>query len=81
MENRIHQVMELENGKKYVVIKQAIYKGHNYFVAARLTDDEEDVLEEFVMFEEVEQAGESAVLEVKDPNICKMVCKYVGLLD
>ena len=42
MENRIHQVMELENGKKYVVIKQAIYKGHNYFVAARLTDDEEE---------------------------------------
>ena len=33
------------------------------------------------MFEEVEQDGESAVLEVKDPNIYQMVCKYVGLLD
>ena len=81
MENRIHQVMELGNGKKYVVIKQDIYKGNNYFVDARLTDDEEDVLEEFVMFEEVEKDGESAVLEVKDPNIYQMVCKYVGLLD
>ena len=81
MENRINQVMELENGHKYVVIKQAIYKGHNYFVSAKLTDDEEDVLDEYVIFEEVDYNGTKSVLEVKDPDLFKLVAKYVGLLD
>ncbi len=81
MENRINQVMELENGKKYVVIKQAVYKGHNYYVSARLTDDEEDVLDEFIIFEEVEYDGKKSVLEVKDAELYKLIAKYVGLLD
>lgn len=81
MENRINQVMELENGKKYVVIKQAVYKEHNYYVSARLTDDEEDILEEYVIFEEVDYNGKKSVLEVKDANLYKLVAKYVGLLD
>ena len=81
MINRINQVMELENGKKYVVFKQAVYKGHNYYVSARLTDDEEDVLDEYVIFEEVDYNGKKSVLEVKDADLYKLIAKYVGLLD
>lgn len=81
MENRINQVMELENGKKYVVIKQAVYKEHNYFVSARLTDDEQDILEEYVIFEEVEYKGKKSVKKVTDSNLYKLIVKYVGLLD
>lgn len=81
MENRINQVMELENGKKYVVIKQAVYKDHNYFVSARLTDDEQDILEEYVIFEEVEYKGKKSVKKVTDSNLYKLIVKYVGLLD
>ena len=61
MINRINQVMELANGKKYVVIKQAIYKGDNYFVAIRTTDNEEDVTDEFVVFQEVDYNGQKSV--------------------
>lgn len=81
MENRINQVMELENGKKYVVIKQAVYKDHNYFVSARLTDDEQDILEEYVIFEEVDYKGKKSVKKVTDSNLYKLIVKYVGLLD
>lgn len=81
MENRINQVMELENGKKYVVVKQAIYKNHNYFVTARLTDDENDVLEEYVIFEEVDYNGKKSVQKVTDGNVFNMIVKYVGLAD
>ena len=70
--------MVLENGKKYIVIKQAVYKCHNYYVSARLTDDEEDILEEYVIFEEVDYNGKKAVLEVKDADLYKLVAKYVG---
>ena len=81
MENRINQVMELADGRKYVVIKQAIYKGNNYFVSMRLTDDEEDVLDEIVVFQEVEYEGQKSVQKVKDPNLFSVICKYVGVLD
>ena len=81
MENRINQVMELADGRKYVVIKQAIYKGNNYFVSMRLTDDEEDILDEIVVFQEVEHEGQKSVQKVKDPNLFSVICKYVGVLD
>ncbi len=81
MENRINQVMELADGRKYVVIKQAIYKGNNYFVSMRLTEDEEDVLDEIVVFQEVEHEGQKSVQKVKDPNLFSVICKYVGALD
>ena len=81
MENKINQVIELENGEKYVIIKQAVYRGHNYYVSAKLTDDEEDILEEYVIFEEVDYNGKKSVLEVKDVELYKLVAKYVGLLD
>ena len=81
MENRINQVMELADGRKYVVIKQAIYKGNNYFVSMRLTDDEEDVTDEIIVFQEVEHEGQKSVQKVKDPNLLSLVCKYVGVLE
>jgi len=75
MENRINQVMELANGKKYVVMKQAIYKDNNYYVSALLTDDEEDIIEEFVIFQEIG----NGVKQVKDANLIELICKHVGL--
>ncbi len=79
MTNRINQVMELADGKKYVIIKQAIYKGDTYYVSLRLTDDEENVMEELVIFEEVDINGQKSVKKVNDYNLAKLIFKYVGL--
>lgn len=81
MINRINQVMELADGKKYVVVKQAIYKSKTYYVCLRVTDDEENVLEELVVFEEVDYNNQKSVQKVKDQNILKLVLEYVGLLN
>ena len=81
MINRINQVMELADGKKYVVVKQAIYKFKTYYVCLRVTDDEENVLEELVVFEEVDYNNQKSVQKVKDQNILKLVLEYVGLLN
>lgn len=81
MENRINQVMELADGNKYVVMKQAVYKGESYYVTAKLTDDETDVLEEFKVFKQVMHNEQPCMIEVNDPSLVKLVCKYVGLLD
>lgn len=79
--NRINQVMVLSENLKYVVLKQAIYREESYFVTARLTDDEEDVLDEFVVFKEVETNGQMGVQQVRDKELIELVCKYVGLLE
>ena len=80
MQNRINQVMELADGRKYAVIKQAIYKGSTYYVSMRLTDDEENVTDEMVVFEEVDQKGQKSVLKVKDKNLLQLILEYVGLV-
>lgn len=81
MENRINQLMCLADGRKYAIMKQAIYKGVNYFVAARATDDEEDLKEEFEVFKEVDFEGAKAVEKVEDTKLIELICKNVGLYE
>lgn len=79
MENRIGQVMSLENGKKYVVMKQAVYRNNNYFVAALLTETEEDILDEIAFFKEIEIDGKQGIEIVKDSKLIDLISKHVGL--
>ena len=81
MENRINQLMCLADGRKYAIVKQAVYRGTNYFVAARVTEDEEDVLEEFEIFEEIENNGERSVQAVKDAKLVELIARHVGLYE
>ena len=79
MENRINQIMKLENGEQYFIIKQAYYKGSNYYVSAKLTENGEEMSGEFTVFEEVDYNGRRSVVPVKDQNTRKLIVKYVGL--
>lgn len=79
MTNHIHEKMTLEDGRKYIVIKQAVYKNENYYVAARLTDNEEDVVDEYKVFHEMDIEGETRVEEVSDQTIFNLIISYVGL--
>ena len=44
MENLTNQVLKLENGSNYFILRQATYKGVTYFLAAEITADEEVVV-------------------------------------
>ncbi|MBE6149294.1 MAG: hypothetical protein E7170_01050 [Firmicutes bacterium] len=86
MENRINKIMELANGNKYIIAKQAIYQNENYYVAIRITDDEstitniQDLTQDNVkVFKEVLFEGRLSVEEVIDPKLFKLIVKYVGL--
>lgn len=81
MENRINQIMELDNGKKYIVVKQAIYKQDTYYVVARVTNDEKDIEDEYLVLKQIFIDGKQAITEVEDPNLFKIIIKYVGLLE
>ena len=78
MENRINNILELTNKEKYVVINQAIYKGTNYFLVARLTDDEKDLTGDIKIVEEKLKDGILGIELVKDVKLIELLTKYLG---
>ena len=78
MENLTNQVLDLANGKKYFVLRQAVYKGVTYFLAAELTDDEEDFTNNFKFLEKVE-GDELLVKVVKDKATIEVLAKNIKI--
>ena len=81
MENRINQVITLENGNKFMILHQAIYDNHNYYVCCGVTEDEKDVKEEFYLFEEVKQDDKAFIQIVEDDKMAKFILEHLDLID
>ena len=77
-ENRINSVFELANDEKYVVINQAIYKGTNYFLIAKLTEDEKDLAGDVKIVEEKMKDGILGIELVKDVKLLELLTKYLA---
>ena len=78
MENLTNQVLDLKNGKKYFVLRQAVYKGTTYFLVAELTDDEEDFTNNFAFLQKVGNEG-LKVKKVTDKSIIEVLAKNIKL--
>ena len=78
MENLTNQVLALANGKKYFVLRQAVYKGTTYFLVAELTDDEEDFTNNFAFLEKVGTEG-LKVKKVTDKSIIEVLAKNIKI--
>ena len=78
MENLTNQVLALANGKKYFVLRQAVYKGTTYFLSAELTEDEEDFTNNFIFLQKVGDEG-LKVKKVTDQNIIDVLAKNIKL--
>lgn len=78
MENLTNQVLALANGKKYFVLRQAVYKGNTYFLSAELTEDEEDFTNNFIFLQKVGDEG-LKVKKVTDKNIIEILAKNIKL--
>ena len=76
MENLINNILTLDNNEKYMVINQALYQNKNYFLVAKVTDDEEDVTDEIKLLEETDVNGQKAVQLVTDESIIELLAKY-----
>lgn len=77
MENRINKIMTLKNGKKYVVLNQAIYKENNYFFVVGVEDNEEELTDEFRIIQEVNKDGKKFIKDVHDPDLINLLAKYL----
>ncbi len=79
MENRINHIITLDNGKKYFILKQAIYKGDNFFVAAEVTDDEQNLTNNFLILHETKEDGKSIVRVEQDKEVLAIILKHLDL--
>jgi len=77
MNNKINQIIHLKNGTKYLVINQAIYKGKNYYFVVGVTEDEQDLTQEFQIVEETKKDESSYLSTVKDPDLIKLLAEYL----
>lgn len=79
MENRINQTVELDNGKKYFILKQAIYLNENYFIVAEVTEDGNDLKENFLVLHEYKENGEAFVKIETDPKTLQIILKHLDI--
>lgn len=79
MENRINHIITLDNGKKYFILKQAIYKGDNFFVAAEVTEDEQDITNNFLILHERKEDGKNIVKVEQDKEVLGIILKHLDL--
>lgn len=79
MENRINKIMTLTDGKKYIILNQAIYKETNYFFVVRVSDDLINIEEEFRIVEEVKKDDKRYIRDVKDEKLIQLLSKYLQI--
>lgn len=78
MKNKINKVITLANGKKYFILKQAIYKNENYYMVAEVTEDGQDLKEKFAMLHEFEKEGQEFVELVKDQKTMQILLSHLN---
>jgi hypothetical protein len=77
MENLTNQVITLDNNKKYFILRQALYKGKTYYLAAEVTEDEEHFTNKFLFLERKDDNGDFYVEEVTDEKILSVLAKNI----
>ena len=78
MKNKINKVITLETGKKYFVMKQAIYKSENYYLVAEVNEDESDIKDKFAMVHEFEKDGSEYLEMVQDQKTMQVLLSHLN---
>jgi len=79
VDNLTNKVIELKNNKKYFIIRQAVYKGNTYYFAAELTQDEEDITDNFKFLKKASDKEGFVVTEEKDKAILEVLAKNIKM--
>ncbi len=81
MENRINQIVTLENGNKYMILHQAIYNNSNYFVCCSVDKEETKLVDDFYLFEETKDGDDTYIQVVQDANMAKFIFEHLNLME
>ena len=64
----VDSIVELENGKKYVLLDDKNLNEKKYYFGLRL-DDKEEPTNKFLFFEEIKDNNEVYLLPIEDENV------------
>lgn len=78
MENKTNQVLELANGKEYVVLRQVVYKGDTYYVTSEIHNDGDDFDKNLTLLKETIEDEKTYVNIVRDPDIIKVIMNHIA---
>ena len=77
-ENKTNQVIELENGKEYLVLRQVVFKSETYYVSSEVKNDGEDFDNKLLVLKETEENGKKYVSLVEDKEVLKTILDHIA---
>lgn len=77
MNSKINEVIKLETGKKYVILKHAVYKEENYYIASLLDKNMNPIPDELAFFHEIIFDNKLKVEEVTNIELIKHLYSYM----
>ncbi len=78
MINRTNQLMTLQDGKKYAIIRHVLYQGRTFYLAVEVTSDEEDIKEDSLqLLEQVMYEGQESIQKVTDAKVIKTILENI----
>jgi len=77
--SRVNQVIKLDNGNSYVILKQAIYKNDNYYIASKLDLNNNPIAEELSFFREFTLDNDLKLEEITDIELMNYLYSYMKI--
>ena len=78
MENKTNQVIELENSKEYLILRQVLFKENTYYVTSEIKNDGEDFDKKFTILRESSDGDKKFVSIVTDKSIIETILKHIA---
>lgn len=76
MENRTNQIIELNNNKKYLILRQVVYKNDTYYVTCEIFDND-DFKKELTILKETIEEKDYFVNIVNDKDVVNIILKNI----
>lgn len=78
MINRTNQIMTLQDGKEYAILRHIVYQGRTFYLAVEMTEDKEDIKEDSLeLLEEVMYNGQKSIKKLRDANLTKIILENI----
>lgn len=78
MENRTNQIMTLQDGKEYAIVRHIVYQGRTFYLAVEMTKDKEDIKEDSLdLLEQIMYKGQESIKKVRDAELTKIILENI----
>ncbi len=79
MKNRTNQVVKLEDGREYGIMKHILYQGRTFYIASEYIEEKDDFSEEFLILEQLIQDDKDCIQIVEDTQIIKAIIENIEI--